>query len=190
MRSVDRFATTTALYEAFPELHVKVGATATEQMPGVFVKALLEAGQFPQVITLCAYLLQRREAVIWGCSCSRLLLSASDGKDADVEGLRAAEAWVAQPDDLHRRRALDIGKNGSSENPFNWVALAAGWSGGSLSGHANETKPVPAYMTARAIRIALLLGAVTLPGQSRQAFLKTGGLMGLRIAEGREPDEA
>ena len=48
---------------------------------------------------------------------------------------------------------------GDSNDPVTWLALGAGWSGGALLAHPQHLVPVPAYMTPRAARIAILLSA-------------------------------
>ena len=60
----------------------------------------------------------------------------------------------------------------TSSSPLTWLALAAGWSGGPLSAHPKALPPVPPYLTARAVRIAVLLSAHALEKDQRGARLQ------------------
>jgi hypothetical protein len=108
-----RFATARALYETFPEVSERIGIAPTDQFPIEFLKDLVSQGKLDEAVAFCAYLLPRREAVWWACSCA----SASLGEIPQDKGacLLAAEAWVYNPDDEHRKAALAIG-TGSDSN--------------------------------------------------------------------------
>jgi hypothetical protein len=171
-----RFATADALFEAFPELSQKTGVKPNDQFPIDYIKGLTVAGKVEDAVTLCAYLLPRREAVWWACGCTRDLVG--DIPQARVAGLVAAEAWVAEPDDEHRRAALEIGTAGDSNDPVTWLALAAGWAGGLLISNSKRQVAMPQHMTARAARVAVLIGALAVKRDHRADRL------GLCVAEG------
>jgi uncharacterized protein DUF6931 len=173
-----RFATIRALFESFPEALHNIGADPTDDHPITFLKKLTAERRFEHAVTVCAYLLPRREAVWWGCSSARTLLG--DKLQADTAPLLAAEAWVQQPSEENRRTALDVGTNADSNAPLTWLALAAGWSSGTF---VPTPIPVPAYMTARAVRAALLIStrSVNLPERPRR--LQTCIMEGIRLAE-------
>lgn len=175
-----RFATTRALFEAFPEVSRNVGVTPTDDPPIEFLKALSSAGKLPDAVTICAYLLPRREAVWWACG-SVGMLSAEIARDG-AAGVRAAETWVYQPDDNHRQQALEVGNYGDSNDPVTWLALAAGWSGGGQI-LGDKQVPTPPYMTARAVRIAILLSAARIGGTERLARLRSCIAEGIKLAE-------
>ena len=46
--------------------------------------------------------------------------------------LALAESWVRYPEEDERCAVLDAGMAGTAKTPGVWVALAAGWSGGSM----------------------------------------------------------
>ncbi len=135
--------------------------------------------KFEDAITFCAYLLPRREAVWWGCGCARALLGDISASRAVI----AAEAWVYDPDDEHRRAALEIGKQGDNNDALNWLALAAGWSGGALAQPPQPLVPVPAYMTPRAVRIAILLAARIFEPDQYTARMQACIVDGIKLAE-------
>lgn len=175
-----RFATTRALFEAFPEVSQNVSVAPTDELPIGFLKALSSAGKLPEAVTICAYLLPRREAVWWACGSVRML-AAEIVRDG-AAGLRAAETWVYQPDDNHRQQAFEIGNNGDSNDPVTWLALAAGWSGGGQV-MGDKQLPTPPYMTARAVRIAILLSAGKIGGTERVVRLRSCIAEGIKLAE-------
>src|SRR3954471_19512276 len=101
-----RFVTAVALYETFPASVTKIAAAPTDEPPTTFLKKLSAQHEFEDAITFCAYLLPRREAVWWACGCVRALLGEVAANRAGP--IIAAEAWVYDPDDEHRRAALEI----------------------------------------------------------------------------------
>src|SRR5689334_6941265 len=178
--SVIRFATARALFEAFPEVSDIVNVAPTEQAPADFVKSLVSAGKIPEAVGFCAYVLPRREAVWWACTSVRTL--AEDLARDRPEALLAAESWVYQPDDLRRQYALQIGDRGDRKDPTTWLALAAGWSGGSQT-IGSQPVPNPPYMTARASRAAILLSAAKVGGAERMLRLRKCIADALRLAD-------
>jgi hypothetical protein len=176
-----RFATAQAVSETFPELAQKIGVAPGHQPPIAFLKGLAESGNVGDAVTFCAYLLPRREAVWWACGCVRML-SGDIAKDR-AAGLLAAEAWVYQPDDEHRQTALEIGVGGDSKEAVTWLARAAGWSGGYRSKSQNRQEPIPPYMTARAVRIAVLFSAARTGGAERVMRMQACIAEGIRLAE-------
>jgi hypothetical protein len=175
-----RFATARALFETFPDVSKKIGSAPIDQAPIEFLKDLVSAGRLEDAVMFCAHLLSRREAVWWACGCARALLA--DIPQSRAAGLLAAEAWVYEPDDKHRQAALEIGNNCDSNDPLTWLALGAGWSGGLLVSQLNVQVPAPAYMTARAARIAVVLSAAKL-GKDRPSRLQACIADGIKLAE-------
>jgi hypothetical protein len=176
-----RFSTAQVLFEAFPELSTKISTPATEQAPVEFVRSLVSERKLEDAVTFCAYLLPRREAVWWACRCARMLLGViPPGRNA---GLAAAEAWVREPDDEHRRAALRVGTEGDSNDPLTWLAQAAGLSGGQQFEHPTHPVPMPPYMTARAVRVAVMLCTRHLKPDQRATRLEACVADAVQLAE-------
>jgi uncharacterized protein DUF6931 len=173
-----RFATVRALFESFPEALQNIGAEPTDEPPIAFLKRLAAGGKLEDALTVCAYLLPRREAVWWGCASVRTLLG--DKLPGNSAGLAAAEAWVQEPTEENRRTALDIGTQEPSNEPLTWLALAAGWSSGTF---APTPIPVPAFMTSRAVRVCLLTSIRRVNPGERQKLLQSCLTEGIRLAE-------
>jgi hypothetical protein len=176
-----RFATARSLFEAFPELTAKLTVAPTDEAPIAFLQNLSAQAKFEDAVAFCAHLLPRREAVWWGCGNVRAFLG--DAVRDRNEGLRAAEAWVYEPTDQNRLAALGVGTRGDSSHPLTWLALGAGWSGGTLNSHPKTPVPMPQYMTARATRIATLLGARFIALPERAPRFRASIEEGIKLAE-------
>jgi len=184
-----RFPTARSLFETFPEAAVKAAEAPIDAPSLDFLQNLAAGEKFDDAVTFCAYLLPRREAVWWACRCARALLAdgAADGAPSKSAALLAAEAWVRNPDDEHREAALRIGSAGDVNDPMTWLAMAAGWAGGMFVSHPKNPVPAPQYMTPRACRIAVLLGARLVRGPERAARLRACIDDGAGLAEAGLP---
>jgi hypothetical protein len=177
-----RFATARALFETFPPSMTRIAAEPTDETPTAFLQKLSAEGNIHDAVTFCSYLLPRRDAVWWACGCARSLLG--DIRQSQAAGLLAAEAWVYEPDEKHRQEALKIGTGSDSNDPLTWLALAAGWSGGSLAPDRPRPVPMPHYMTARAARIAVILSLGAMKNNdARLAGLRACIADGIKLAE-------
>jgi len=176
-----RFATARALYETFPPAVTRLKVAATDDSPLVFLKHLSERETVDDAVTFCAYLLPRRDAVWWACGTVRSFLDAI--KPGRAEALDAAEAWVREPTEAHRLTALEVGSRGDHNDAMTWLALAAGWAGGTLNGDAKVPVPAPQYLTPRAARIAILLSAQRIAPAERTPRLRARIAEGMKLAD-------
>lgn len=179
-----RYTTARLLFETFPELGSKSATAPTDDPPVIFLQRLAGQEKFEDAVAFCAHLLPRREAVWWGCGSVRSFLG--DTLQGQFAGLVAAETWVHEPSDENRLLALRIGTQSDHSDPLAWLARAAGWSGGMLSSVPNPPVPVPPYLTARAVRIAILLSARQIRSPERAERMLACIAEGLKLAE---PDE-
>lgn len=176
-----RFTTARSVYEAFPELARKSSVTPTDEPAIVFLRNLSVNDKFEDAAAFCAHLLPRREAVWWGCQSVRLFLHEVPQSRAAC--LVAAETWVHNPTEANRLQALQIGTQSDNSDCLTWLALAAGWAGGMLSTISNPPIPVPQYLTARAVRIAVLLAAAPVAASDRPRRTSTCIAEGINLAE-------
>jgi hypothetical protein len=176
-----RFPTARALLESFNPLIIKLAVAPTDESPLVFLRNLSAQEKLDDAVTFCAHLLPRREAVWWACGSTRTLLG--DIPQSRGAGLRAAEAWVHDPDDQHREAALRVGAQGDANDSLTWLALAAGWSGGMLKSHPQMQIAMPPYMTARAARIAILLSGRFVKPPERTLLMRASIANGIELAE-------
>jgi hypothetical protein len=75
----------------------------------------------------------------------------------EAQLVAVAEAWVREPDEDRRHAALQFGGEADSRLPAAWMALAAGWSGGSIVASEYGIVPAAPQQTARAVRAALMI---------------------------------
>lgn len=155
-----RFPTLRGLYDAFPTAAEDVGIAPADTDCIALLRSLTADAAWHPAIALCAYILPRREAVWWGCRSLRAMQQLSP---AEVAILGAAEAWVRQPEDAQRRAALALGASSDAGLPATWMALAAGWSGGSIVPPELGYVRAPAEQTARAVRAGMLMAITRLP---------------------------
>jgi hypothetical protein len=166
-----RFATAKQVFETFATASADIEAKPADIEPLAFLQALSEGPTPEDGISFCAYLLPKREAVWWACQCIRAVEQPLDVADGKL--LAVAEAWVNEPEEANRRAALTVGQNTAVKNPAAWAVLAAGWSGGSMVEDAERAVPPPNYLTAQAVRAAVLSALARVPTRSRRENLGT-----------------
>jgi len=95
-----------------------------------------------------------------------------DRFDADEEkALTFAEAWVEEPDEPLRRKALALGNMSNPRAATTWLALAAGWSGGSIvPAELGQVIAAP-EQTARAVRVALFIALSRMVNDARDKVM-------------------
>ena len=127
-----RFNTARDLFQAFPAALDDMAARPSDRGSLEFIKDLV-AGPTPEdAITFCAYLLGRREAVWWGHQCLSMLPDKLAPEDLAVARARRGLGAPARGGNAHS--ALEAGMASPTKTPGVWIALAAGWSGGSMIG--------------------------------------------------------
>lgn len=162
-----RFSTAQQVFEAFPTAQQVIGAAPTTEPPLTFLRGLVAAGEQKDAIGFCAFVMPRRETVWWALQCVQRMQPAGTPPDP---ALKAAETWVRDPTDEARRTALALGEAGHHASLGTWVALAAGYSGGSMA--STHAVPCPPDLTAKTARIAVLTALGRLPERERDAALR------------------
>lgn len=176
-----RFTTARDLFETFPTAEDDINAEPTDEPSLDYAKALVDAGAPNKAVSFCAYLLPRREAVWWAHECVSNAKAERTAPERDA--LRAAQAWVGEPEEQQRLAALQKGVEGSRKSPCTWVALGAGWAGGSIMPGVPGSPLNPPYQTARAVRAAVLVAGAELHPAGRNAQLSIWVEGALRLAE-------
>lgn len=174
-----RFLTAEEVFAAFPAAYDDISIGPSRASPLEFVVALAKSPTPEDAIVFLAYTLPRREAVWWASQCIRHLPLSL--RETDNALLGAAEIWVRDPDDSNRRMALKLAESADRRSPATWTALAAGWSGGSMTTDTNRV-PVPAELTAKAVRVAVLAALARTDVRARGDNLLRCLDLGLRIA--------
>jgi hypothetical protein len=176
-----RFNTAKELFDAFPTASEDMTAGPADQASLDFLRGLISGPTPEDAVTFCAYLLPRRAAVWWGHQCLVNLPEGLASHDRDL--LATAEYWVRDPEEDRRYAALDAGMAAPVKTPGAWIALAAGWSGGSMAPSGMAPVVPPPYLTARAVNAAVLSALARVPLKQRAAVLSACVSMGIQMTE-------
>jgi len=166
-----RFTTVQDLFEVYSRAADDVG----EADPGMgsleFLQQLVEKRKWEPAISFCAYLLPKTEAVAWGC---RSLRRMTNQFNVDVErALVYCDECAAEPEEWRRTRALTLGNRINQRAAAAWLALAAGWSGGSVMPPEYDHREATPEQTARAVRLALFIGLAYLARDATDGIMKS-----------------
>jgi hypothetical protein len=101
-----RFSTVQDLFEAYPTAGEDVGKGDPGLQSLDFLRQLVDAQDWEPAISLCAYLLPRREAVAWGCRSLRRMVDHFEAS----EDRAIAYAEPARRHDLARARRRLVGR--------------------------------------------------------------------------------
>jgi hypothetical protein len=132
---------------------------------------LRSAGDLTGATRLAAFALPRREAVWWASMCA--LHTSSDGQpEIEVRTRETAELWVRRQDDATRRQAMDLARQAGFAAPEAWAAVAAFWSGDSISPLGQPAVPPARHLAGTAVSGAIALAAVRGDPNHRQVRLE------------------
>jgi hypothetical protein len=147
------------------------------QAPPAFFGLLFANELFRDAVYFVAHLLPKREAVWWGILCAWHRARPQPAPEVG-DALEAALRWVREPSEEHRRAAQGPGEKAGPATPAGALALAAFWSGGSLSRPDLPAVPPPDTLTHTAVAAAVLTAAAhgdpALMGQRYRQFLHWG----------------
>jgi hypothetical protein len=130
-----------------------------ELTPPQFLNQLLASNDLESAVKFMAFALPHREAVWWACGCARMELSGTETEPV-LAALQAAETWVRSPTDPNRRAALARAQATDFRSPAAWAAVAAFWSGGSMSPEDQPEVPAPPHLRGVAVAGSVGLAAV------------------------------
>ena len=147
--------------------------------PIEYLDVLIAQSHYPDAIRFLAFWLPKPMAVGWAVSCLDSIFGDTLAAK-DKTALERARAWAAEPDEARRRAAEAAAEATNYEGPAAFVALAAFWSGGSLTPPEMAVVPPGEHLTAQAILAALLMAAPhgnpALAADRYRAFLQDGKL--------------
>ena len=158
------------LFTAMPQLAEDIRTPPLQGQRTLDFMRLLRSAPTPEeALTLLAYALQPRHAIWWGHECLKAAPDLLTGQDIAMLDLLAG--WVAEPDEEHRYAALDGATQALSRGPGVWMALAAGWSGGSMSDPKLPPVPPPPFLMGRALNAGVLGALARVPQDKRRRTL-------------------
>lgn len=144
---------------------------------------LEEKGMLVDAAKLAAHALPVREAVWWACMCARHT-APPDQPEGERGLVQAAEQWVRKPSDEQRRAGFALAQAAGFTSPEAWAAVAAFWSGDSMSPPGQPVVPPPPDAAGRAVAGAIALAAVRCKPERYSARLKRFLLSARDIAGG------
>ena len=168
------------VFEAFPTLSEDMVARPADEPALAFFAQLLTSPVPEEAITFGAHLLPRRRAVWWGHKCVSQITHLLT--DQDLRMLQLAETWVREPEEDNRNLALIEAMAARNKTPGVWIALAAGWSGGSMNEPTLPRVPPPPQLMPRALNAAVLGALARIDHANRGAMLKGFVNMGIEYA--------
>lgn len=168
------------VFDAFPTLSEDMKGRPDGDASLAFFAKLVTSPVPEEAVTFGAYLLPRRRAVWWGHNCVRSIIHLLT--DQDLRMLQLAEGWVREPDEDTRNMAMREGSSARNKSPGVWIALGAGWSGGSMTEpHQPRIPPVPG-MSQRAVNAGILSALARVDYPHRAQTLKAFVDMGISLA--------
>ncbi len=149
--------------------------------PSAYFAWLRDQGRFDDAAFFLGQALPRFETVAWAAGVVRNL---SQEPDRD-EALTATLAWLGEPTEANRRAAHAAAERAKDAAPARLAALAAFFSGGSMSPEGQPPVPAPRDAAGRFAAGAVLLAAIQSGDQaaSLQRALDTGDVIASRGAE-------
>ncbi|MFN4100673.1 MAG: DUF6931 family protein [Pararhodobacter sp.] len=162
-----RYQTAADLFAALPEIgeDIESRPEGHEDSPG-FARRLLSGPVPEEAVTFAAQMFNRRVAVWWGHECLRHLGPCLDATDRAM--MQRAADWVTNPSEAPRAEALSAAMQAEARTPGVWLALATGWSGGSIAPAGTSMVPPPRFLTGRGVNAAILSALARVPQRQRQ----------------------
>jgi len=114
--------------------------------PQKYFEKLRAEGRLKDAVFFLAQALPRYDTVAWAARAVRDLRVEIKAGGPDADALKATLLWVQDPSDARRRAAFEAAGKAKSVSAEKMVALAAYFSGGSLT--PAETQPVQAKVDA------------------------------------------
>lgn len=130
----------------------------------------LRLGSVPEeAISFMAFALLPRPAIWWGHEC---LKAAPDLlTEQDTAMLDLAANWVAEQDEDSRYAVMNAAQAASDRGPGVWLALAAGWSGGSMSRPELPAVPATPSLMGQMLNIGINSALARVPQDKRRRML-------------------
>ena len=129
----------------------------TQQTPTQYLAALQEKQLGEDMIKALAHGLADREGVWWAVACAQKLSAILPS--ADVQALRAAEAWVKSPTESNRAAAGAAAAKTDYCGPGAWAAQGAAWSSSKNTPPAPSGEEPAPRLTPNAVVGAVLVSA-------------------------------
>lgn len=148
---------------------------APDMGPEAYVARLREEKLWTDAVAVLAWGLPIREAVGWACLCDRS--TSEEGEDPRHDALLAAtERYVYEPSDRTRQAALEMAQAEPDQSSGQLLAMAAGFSGGTVQPSGSPPVRVPTDTIPSMIAGAVMIAATRIEpreiGATYERFLE------------------
>jgi hypothetical protein len=137
------------------------GLLASHLEPEAFLAELRAQALYDDAYLFLAHGLPRREAILWCLACVREACPAPSPPEQSA--IEAAEKWLAEPSDAHRRAALQAAEAATYGTPAGCCALAVFFSDGSIAPTDCPSVPPPEGLAARTVASTVTLCGLSVP---------------------------
>jgi predicted component of type VI protein secretion system len=155
-----------------------------KQTPREFLALLSKRQLFSDAVRFLGHALPKPEAVWWACRCLKAALG-DNLPITDQRAIAAAEQWVAEPTEPHRRAAENAAEATKYETAAGWAAAAAFWSGGSMAPADQPEVPPKETLTPQAAFVAINLAANVNPRKAPERYAEFLAI-GTKVADGQD----
>lgn len=163
-----RFETLQELYAGIPQTAELIRhRPMAEDTYQTFLNRLRGSTTPEEAVTFTAFAAQPQMAIWWAHECLRNMAEALTPLDHQMMALVAN--WIGRPDKDTRHAAMKEALWAPMRTPGVFLALATGWSGGSIA--PNDPAPVPLHRTPRAINTAIMSCLAKAPLHQRPVLL-------------------
>ena len=131
----------------------------TDISPPSFLGSLIDRSLYPDAVKFLARALPPREATWWAYVCVRSILDC-DTSQSVMAAMSTVERWVYEKTEEGRRAAYVAAQVTNFNHPASWVAMAAFWSGGSMSPVDAPVVPPARNLSGKAAAGAIMLATV------------------------------
>jgi hypothetical protein len=160
-----------------------IAAIANVTDASTAMQVLEDAGFLTEAAKVMAHALPKRESVWWACMCARHT-APPDLPGSDLAAVSAAEGWVRRQTDENRRQAFAHAQDANFGTAEAWAAVAAFWSGDSMSPVDQPKTPPAPHLAGTAVIGSVTLAAVRNFPERRDARLRHFLASGREIAAG------
>ena len=140
--------------------------------PGLNVRTFLDAlrrdGLLVDAVSVLTHCLPRQYALAWGCDCWQDAHSGAEPDPSDKSELAAAQRWLKEPTEEHRRAAFELADSLEYRTAAALLAAGAGWAGGSILPPGQTEIPPPPNLSGEAVSAAVILTAAEDPAAFQQ----------------------
>lgn len=151
-----------------------------------FLQAALQKKLFADALDFVPQWFPTREAVWWGCLCAWQVLRGTASAES-AAALKAAATWVFEPNETNRRAAEAAGTATVLDDPAGILALAAFYSGGSMTAPDQPAVEPPPDLAAQTIGNALTVLCARLRPDEKDRCLESFVQLALDISTGKLP---